>query len=312
MNFNKIIFFTTIVVMMNVHFSSCSTEDSDNFENLNSSESNGSSDPTYELLKKNISATVSYGDYSWNIVIKSNLSKVFPGKTTLYGAECGYNDYKYYQHFTFEDNYIQKNDGMGNMTISFPVFVGNEYGDLYIYWRSYKSLKEDIENGESLSSDEKNLWYGVIDLMNAEEYIARSEFCGRLYAQIDGNRYFYHTFGQVPSGSENGNSTEDEDDESSTSYEKPDVGFYDFTATKSSLKVQYKIYNRTEADVSSAKIYYGTSNNPTSYKTASVSGTLITANISGLKSGTTYYVKCVATGKGGTTTTSVTKCITNF
>lgn len=96
------------------------------------------------------------------------------------------------------------------------------------------------------------------------------------------------------------------------SYEKPDVGFYDFTATKSSLKVQYKIYNRTEADVSSAKIYYGTSNNPTSYKTASVSGTLITANISGLKSGTTYYVKCVATGKGGTTTTSVTKCITNF
>lgn len=98
----------------------------------------------------------------------------------------------------------------------------------------------------------------------------------------------------------------------STTYEKPDVGFYDFTATKTSLKVQYKIYNKDEAGVTSAKIYYGTSSNPSSSKTATISGTLITANISGLKTGTTYYVKCVATGKGGTTTTTTTKCITNY
>lgn len=98
----------------------------------------------------------------------------------------------------------------------------------------------------------------------------------------------------------------------SSYYEKPDVGFYDFTATKTSLRVQYKIYNKDEAQVSNAKIYYGTSNNPIYYKSASVNGTLITADISGLKSGTTYYVKCVATGKGGTTTTSITKCITNY
>lgn len=98
----------------------------------------------------------------------------------------------------------------------------------------------------------------------------------------------------------------------SDSYEKPDVGFYDFTATKTSLKVQYKIYNKDEADVTSAKIYYGTSSHLSSSKTATISGTLITATISGLKAGTTYYVKCVATGKGGTTTTSVTKCITTY
>lgn len=97
-----------------------------------------------------------------------------------------------------------------------------------------------------------------------------------------------------------------------TTYEKPDIGFYDFTATKTSLKVQYKIYNKDEAGVTSAKVYYGTSSNPSSSKTATVSGVLITANISGLKAGTTYYVKCVATGKGGTTTTTTTKCITNY
>jgi len=97
-----------------------------------------------------------------------------------------------------------------------------------------------------------------------------------------------------------------------TGYEKPDIGFYDFTATKTSLKVQYKIYNKDEAKVSSAKIYYGTSSNPSLSKSATVSGVLITANITGLKAGTVYYVKCVATGKGGTTTSSVTKCITNY
>ena len=39
---------------------------------------------------------------------------------------------------------------------------------------------------------------------------------------------------------------------------------------------------------------------------------MIAVNILGLKAGTTYYVKCVATGKGGTTTTSVTECVTNY
>lgn len=98
----------------------------------------------------------------------------------------------------------------------------------------------------------------------------------------------------------------------STSYEKPDIGFSDFTAYQTKLKIVYKIYNKDEAKVTSAKVYYGTSSNPTKSVTATVAGVLITANISGLKKGTTYYVKCVATGKGGTTTTGTTKVITNY
>ena len=308
----KLIFFIVIVMMMNVNLSSCSTDDSNDFENTNSSENNDNSDPTYELLKRNISATVNYGDYGWNIVIRSNLADIFPDKLIYYGVESGYDSYQYYEHFTFDRDYVQKNDGKGNLIISYPVFVGNEYGDLGFYWYSYKALQAKKANGENLSSDEKGLWNEIVKLMSAKERVAKADFCGRLYAQFDNKRYIYNTFGQVPSESGNGEFTDDEDDEGSASYEKPDVGFYDFTATKSSLKVQYKIYNRTEAGVSSAKIYYGTSGNPTAYKTATVSGTLITANITGLKSGTTYYVKCVATGKGGTTTTSTTKCITNF
>lgn len=118
-----------------------------------------------------------------------------------------------------------------------------------------------------------------------------------------------HKEGSAPESDENDNTNTGG---SSSQYEKPDVGFYDFTATRSSIRVQYKIYNKNEAKVSSAQIYYGTSSNPTKNVSTNISGTLITANISGLESGTTYYVKCKVTGAGGSTTTSVTKCTTNY
>lgn len=95
-----------------------------------------------------------------------------------------------------------------------------------------------------------------------------------------------------------------------SSYELPDIGLMDYDAWSNSIKVVYKIYNKEESQVSSAKVYYGTSNNPTSSVTATISGVLITARITGLTSGTKYYVKCAATGPAGTTTTPTTGIIT--
>lgn len=281
---------------------------------------NNNSDPTLDLVKKNTSASVSYGDYSWNIAIKSKLSSVFPGKSIVYGIESGYGNYQYYEHFKFNNSYTQKNDGNGDMTISYPVFVGNEYAIETMYWNSYKALKAKKANGDRLSSDEQDLWNDIVKYMNAKESKASSNFCGRLYAQFDNKRYVFYTFGQKPSSgsnngdgsTNNGGGTSGGNTGGSTSYEKPDIGFNDFTAYQTKLKVVYKIYNRDKAKVTSAKVYYGTSSNPTKPITATVSGVLITANITGLKKGTTYYVKCVATGKGGTTTTDITKLITNY
>lgn len=303
-------------------FTSCSSGDEEEWNSPNDdwdNENNGNSDPTYELVKKNISASVSYGDYSWNISIKSKLSSALPGKYIVYGVESGYGDYQYYEHFKFNNSYTQKNDGNGNMTISYPTFVGNEYASEGLYWSSYKALKEKKDNGEKLNSDEQDLWNDIVKYMEAKESKAKSSFCGRLYAQFDNKRYVFYSFGQKPSsgsnnddGNSNGGDTGGGSTGGSTSYEKPDIAFDDFTAYQTKLKVVYKIYNKNEAKVTSAKVYYGTSSNPTKYVSASVAGVLITANISGLKKGTTYYVKCVATGKGGTTTTGTTKVITNY
>ena len=303
-------------------FTSCSGGDEEEWNSPKDdgdNENNSNSDPTYELVKKNISASVSYGDYSWNISIKSKLGSVFPGKYIVYGVESGYGDYQYYEHFKFNNSYTQKNDGNGNMTISYPIFVGNEFANEGFYWSSYKALKEKKDNGKKLNSDEQALWNDIVKYMKAKESKAKSSFCGRLYAQFDNKRYVFYSFGQKPSsgsnkddGNSNGGNTGGGSNGGSTSYEKPDIGFYNFTAYQTKLKVVYKIFNKDEAKVTSAKVYYGTSSNPTKYVSASVAGVLIIANISGLKKGTTYYVKCVATGKGGTTTTETTKVITDY
>ena len=182
-------------------FTSCSSGDEEEWNSPNDdwdNENNGNSDPTYELVKKNISASVSYGDYSWNISIKSKLSSVLPGKYIVYGVESGYGDYQYYEHFKFNNSYTQKNDGNGNMTISYPTFVGNEYASEGLYWSSYKALKEKKDNGEKLNSDEQDLWNDIVKYMKAKESKAKSSFCGRLYAQFDNKRYVFYSFGQNP------------------------------------------------------------------------------------------------------------------
>ncbi|MCM1141680.1 MAG: hypothetical protein NC453_24175 [Muribaculum sp.] len=87
-------------------------------------------------------------------------------------------------------------------------------------------------------------------------------------------------------------------------FEKPDVGFYDYTQQgKSSVKVDFIIYNKNEAGVSSATIKYGTTSTANSSASTNIVGDHVIATISGLKSDTKYYVKCTVKGKGGTVTT---------
>ena len=206
-------------------------------------------------------------------------------------------------------------------------------------WTSYKGIngyKVTGPNGNSIflpaAGTPKGEYYGIIEGSHGyywsgslnesnQSYAYCLSFVISAYRDVSyKDREYGCTVRPVMKYSNNNDdeSTDDEEDNnnsgngSSSSYEKPDVGFYDYTATRTSLKVQYRIYNKSEAGVTSARIYYGTSSNPTSSKSATISGTMATANISGLKAGTTYYVKCVVTGKGGTTTTTTTRLMTNY
>lgn len=173
------------------------------------------------------------------------------------------------------------------------IWFVQEDGTLRMY--TFNSDFDASGNGEN------SMGYGVGKLQILKR--TTDELIYRMW-ENENAHYYYYTSTSTGGNNDSGGG--------STSYEKPDIGFNDFTAYQTKLKVVYKIFNKDEAKVTSAKVYYGTSSNPTKSVSATVAGVLITANISGLQKGTTYYVKCAATGKGGTTSTETTKVITNY
>lgn len=78
----------------------------------------------------------------------------------------------------------------------------------------------------------------------------------------------------------------------------PEVIDFDFTSTKSSIKVTFK----TDTRPTSASIYYGENNANKSVGGVNIIGNSVTATVSGLKSGTKYYFKCVVKNSYGSTT----------
>lgn len=96
-----------------------------------------------------------------------------------------------------------------------------------------------------------------------------------------------------------------------SNYERPDIGLEDYTCATTSITLKYRIYNQEEAQVTSATGYYGTTS-PSRSASATVAGSLITIRISSLSKGTTYYVKCTAKGKGGSTTSETTRLSTLY
>ena len=155
-------------------------------------------DNTAEIVKRNISATVGYSNYCWDISIKSNLEKALPGKSIIYGVESGYDYYKYYEHFTFEKELFQKKDNNGNMTIRYSIFAGNEFSNEDFLWYIYYIYKKRLAEGEKLDDGEMDYVENASKLFKKAEHKANLHCCWRLYAQINNKRYFYYYFGIQP------------------------------------------------------------------------------------------------------------------
>lgn len=257
-------------------FTSCSSGDDSDEENIDSS----NQDKTE--IHHNVSIENQLKNTSWKQY------KRISGGRTLTNME---------RALSFTSTPIE----FGNYGTCYRLKSGNKYSGIWcvledgsLWINSYKSDYDAKGQGENMAG------YGVGKLQMLKNSTNELVYCMKLSSDT----YYYYTSINTEGDSDSGNG--------SSSYEKPDIAFNDFTAYQTKLKVVYKIYNKDKAKVTSAKVYYGTSSKPTKSVSGSIAGALITANITGLKKGTTYYVKCVATGKGGTTTTETTKVITNY
>lgn len=117
-------------------------------------------------------------------------------------------------------------------------------------------------------------------------------------------------YNESSSSSAGNNNSGGNTNSSSSSYEKPEVRFYSADPTTTTITLKFKIDNQDKAKVTQAKVMYGETTNLSKSVTADIAGVYITATLKNLKKDTKYFVRCEATGKGGTTTTEITQVCT--
>lgn len=94
----------------------------------------------------------------------------------------------------------------------------------------------------------------------------------------------------------------------SSSDDAPYVTGFDFTATKTSIKVTFRVSSRP----TSASIYYGENSATKSAGTPNIIGTSVIATVNGLKSGTKYYFKCTVKNSNGSSTSDNWPAMTQY
>jgi len=132
------------------------------------------------------------------------------------------------------------------------------------------------------------------------------------YYSSDIDYYKEHEFERVGYQLGNGGGSSEGGGSSDTNYEKPDIGLESYNCYSNSIIAYYRIYNSDKAKVTSAKGYYGTSSASSAVNAYSIGTSRITIKFSNLKPNTVYYIKCSATGKGGTSTSEVTRLTTTY
>ena len=235
-----------------------------------------------------------------NIVEDAALEKKFLGTSWKFvkqiivrdGQKVDYNSAELNTIVTFTDEIYGTYNG-ATMTAANSVYLNNTKAGWWYF--SNGQLRVQFNMG----AHDNGYWSQVFCFFNYNKYLIEHSSSSIIYGDKEGNEWHFKSCSSPVL--DNSEST------SGSSYEKPDIDYYDYTAYPTKMKVVYKIHNRDKAKVTSAKIYYGTSSKPTKYVTATVSGVLITATITGLKKDTKYFVKCSAKGKGGTTTTGTTR-----
>ena len=219
-------------------------------------------------------------------------SSEYIGETLTFSSEYNFIGYHDDYHGTFLKLYSSLFSGSG-------AWIIDNNGDLY-FTPMYSGLE----------SEDSNAFGAFIACMGIGGKILTLNSSTLVFRQYYTYNYDEYTYKRVDyNGNQNGNNTGGGTNNSQ--YEKPEIGLEDYTCSTTSITVKYRIYNQSEAQVTSATGYYGTSS-PSKSVTGSVSGSLITLRFNGLSKGTEYYIKCTAKGKGGSTTSETVRLSTYY
>lgn len=164
------------------------TSNTSNNNTTNNNNTNNTTTSTETLINQHVTASVSYSNYFFNIIITSTLEEVLPGKTIKYGADFGICDK--YGNTNYNTYSMAKKDG-NKYRIEFSIF---DYDGTYgFYVRQYEGLLEK-QKTETLSNDEKSLLNKLRQMLKEQESNIASDFQGRIFVEINGSKYIYRYF----------------------------------------------------------------------------------------------------------------------
>ena len=183
-----------LTVVLCVGFASCDKDDDDDEKVNNPSawqDGNGRDEVVdgeeqngqmSQVVKDYVDVSVYYEGYAYQITLRTALTGAFPESDIKYGIEFGFYEYDYYRYWDFTGS---------PFSVSESIFSLN--GECSMYLQSYKALKDKIAAGEKLSNDEANLMEEITEILDAEERSILGSYCGRVFAEVDGVRYFVYT-----------------------------------------------------------------------------------------------------------------------
>lgn len=208
----KRVIFIIGIILMSICVTSCEKETKQDLYNYNTGSSgntdnHGSGDDIARLISQNVNVSSNYTHsyYMYKVNVSSSLSTAYPYHSISYGVECGYGDYAFYKERT----------GSGSISFNVPIFTDvNQYtqnepwgfsktsvwpngqlptdesmvGTIY-YYKVYYALRVKKDSGQSLTSDETNLYNSTMEKLNAVETRARNLFVFRSYVIVDGVKY---------------------------------------------------------------------------------------------------------------------------
>lgn len=138
----------------------------------------------YSLITNNVNVNVIYDDYAYTVDFSTSLDREFSVKSIKYGIEIGYGSYNWQMYATSKGT---------KYSVTCCVFIdgaGSPYADLGFMYSSYIGLKD----ARNLNSDQRGLLSDILSLYRTNESAAKRSFQGRVFVEINGDRYFIDKF----------------------------------------------------------------------------------------------------------------------
>lgn len=180
-----------LVVVLSFGLSGCGDDEEKSIDDPSeqgSNENTSDNDAQMEkAIRQYVYSIISYLDYSYQIEIVSNVADLYTTKTFRYGIECGYGSYDWEKYATHKQ---------GNIYVCVSsVFIEteDEFATESFYWSSYIDLLKKKETRE-LREDEQQLYDDIVKILRKSENKAKNQYQGRVFVEVDGNRYYIKDF----------------------------------------------------------------------------------------------------------------------